>query len=168
MVRPDGGGTYVRGARSGNSTASVNNPSIIFDANSINTVSNPIQVPSGTAIVLYADSLSEDGESTNILVQRAIMAPGVSLRGGCNNGCGELEVGIASVDMRIPVALGGNQWIITPTQNTVIIPVPGMYTFELTNEAFLGKAVLTFVSMEYKHQLPDVYMLGVTAGVPLS
>lgn len=159
---PDGGGVFSPTVRAGTTTASANTPSVIFDSNSTNTVSNPVLVPAGVAIVLYADNLVDGTETTEILVQRAIMAPSVSMSAGCDYGCtSPLQLGVASVDFRIPMSLGGNQWMLTTSHSTSIIPVPGMYIFELSNPELLGVATLSFVSMEYKHQLPDNYMMGI-------
>lgn len=160
----DTGGSYNY---SGGHVDASSNPrtssNVIFDPSSTYSTSTPVNVYSGSQILVTAYNL-EDG--ARIIVHGASLGE-VPISSGtvcCTEGKALSLHRYRSVDVlfRAPMRLGGNLWELTPTNNRLLIAVPGSYLFELNDPSYFGNLQVEYQVFPYEH-FPDVYYAGVVA-----
>lgn len=146
-------------------TVPVGGNPVIFDPTSTYEVSDLVVVHPGTQILVTAYNLAENAR---IVVHGASVGQRpVSNGTACCRTDGPnptlLNRKSADVLFRSPMRLGGQVWELSPTNDRLLISLPGNYVFVLNDSAYFGD-----LQVEYQRfpllPMPDVYYAG--AGIP--
>lgn len=158
----DTGGQYVdMHSACEETTVPVGGHPVIFDPTSTYEVSELVVVHPGTQILVTAYNLAENAK---IAVQGASVGQRpVSDGVACCRTDGPsptlLNRKSADILFRSPMRLGGNLWQLTPTNDRLLISLPGTYVFVLNDSAYFGDLQVEYQVMPLT-PLPDLYFAG--------
>lgn len=137
---------------------------IIFDGESDSLISAPVVVAPGSAILVEA--YLQDGSQTVVNINKVVLGvTSVASGEACNDRNPRIRSsrrGVAPILFRSPVRMGSNiPWQLTVEKNRMIIPLPGVYEFVLSEGADLETLHVEYTEISANNIiLPDGYMAG--------
>lgn len=142
----------------------VTSGTIIFNAESDGPVSAPVVVAPGSAILVEA--YLQPSSSTVISINKVVLGVSSVASGqACNDRNPQIQSkrrGVAPILFRSPVILGPNSpWQLNVTKNRMIIPLPGVYEFVLSDDADLETLHVEYTEIGADNIiLPEGYLAG--------